>query len=242
MKHIRLSIVASAILLTGTFAAKAQSADEIVQKHITAVGGADNWKKIKSVKMTASINGGGMEIPISITTVVGKAQKTEFTLNGMTGYQIITTKEGWSYSPFQGETKPQPMTAEDVKESQDELDINELVDYKTKGSTVTFLGKDDLEGTECYKLKMVCKNGKEKTMYIDASNYYNIRTVEKAKANGKEVEQKITFSNFQKLPEGVVFPMSMESPEGPLAIKKVEINTPVDEAIFKPSEAKGAGK
>jgi len=37
--------------------------------------------------------------------------------------------------------------------------------------------------------------------------------------------------------------MSQEGNEGPLAIKKVEINTPIDETLFKPSEAgKGAGK
>jgi len=163
MKNIRFSVMAAAMLFTGTFAAQAQNVDEIIQKHVTAIGGADNWKKINSMKTTAAINAGGMEIPVTIFSVNGKAERVDFTVNGITGYVILTTNAGWSYSPLQGQTKPEPMTAEEVKESQDQLDLaHELVDYKAKGNTVTYIGKDDVEGTECYKLKVVCKSGKEK--------------------------------------------------------------------------------
>jgi len=239
MRNLGLTLVAATALCASTITTKAQTADEIISKHVTAVGGADNWKKINTMKMTASINGGGMEIPVTIVRVHNKAERVEFTVNGMTGYQILTTKEGWNFNPFGGQTKAEPMTADDVKESQDELDLTgDLIDYKTKGNTITLLGKDDVEGTECYKLKVVCKNGKEKTEYIDAANFYHIQTVEKMKADGKEMEMKTTFGNFKKLPSGVVFPMSMESPQGPLAIKDVEINKPVDDNIFKPTDKK----
>jgi hypothetical protein len=50
------------------------------------------------------------------------------------------------------------------------------------------------------------------------------------------MEQTSNYSNYQKLPEGILFPMTVESGNGPFAIKSVEINKPVDESIFKPSE------
>jgi outer membrane lipoprotein-sorting protein len=138
--------------------------------------------------------------------------------------------------PFQGQTKPEAMTADDVKDSQDELDVQgELVDYKAKGNKIEFLGKDDMEGTPCLKLKLTFKTGKEQTMYFDASNYYLLKTVAKVKANGKEMESVQTFSNYQKLPEGIFMPMVMSADGGEITFKSVEINKPVDDKIFKPN-------
>ena len=243
MRNFRQSIVAIAIVTISAVTVKAQTADDIVNKHIAAIGGLDNWKKIKSMKMTGSINAGGTELPVTITTLNGKGSRMEFSINGMINYTIITPKDGWMYFPVQGQTKPEAMPEEAVKQSQDQLDVQgPLVDYKAKGNKITYLGKDDVEGTDCYKLKVVYTNGKEETMYFDASNYYNIRVVEKVKANGKEVEQTVNYSNYQKLPEGIVFPMTIESGNGPVALKSVEVNKPVDESIFKPSEVSGDKK
>ena len=57
---------------------------------------------------------------------------------------------------------------------------------------------------------------------------------------GQEMEMATTFSNFQKLPEGIVVPMSMNIPLGPgmnvdFALSKVEVNRALDESIFKPA-------
>ena len=40
------------------------------------------------------------------------------------------------------------------------------MDYKAKGSKIELVGKDDMEGTEVYKLKLTTKDGKEKTMFF----------------------------------------------------------------------------
>jgi hypothetical protein len=57
----------------------------------------------------------------------------------------------------------------------------------------------------------------------------------KVKANGQEVEQKVNFSNYQKLPEGIVVPLTMENSSipAPINVKKVEVNAPIDESVFK---------
>ncbi len=240
MKNTRSFIMAFAMVFASLLNASAQTADEIVQKHVDAVGGVDNWKKINSIKLTGSMNAGGMEMPVTVTTLNGKASRMEFTINGMTNYTILTTTGGWMYFPIQGQTKPEALPEEMVKEQQDQLDVmmDPLIDYKAKESKVTYLGKDDVEGTECHKLKVTLKNGKEETIFLDAGNYYCLRSVEKTKANGKEVEAISAFSNYQKLPEGIVFPMSIDNNGGPLTLKSVEINKPVDESIFKIPEDK----
>ncbi len=241
MKKISFLILTAAMSLASVISVKAQTADEIISKHLAATGGEANWKKINSVKMIGSVNAGGTEIPITITNIQKKAFRMDMVFNGMNNYQIITNTEGWSYFPAYGQPKPEATPAETLKQAQESLDLMPMVDYKSKGIKVAYLGKDDVEGTECHKLKFTYASGKEETIYIDASNYYHIRSVIKANANGKEVEQTSNFSNFQKLPEGVVFPMSVDEGMGAFAIKTIEVNKPIDESIFKPTEV-AAGK
>ena len=239
MKKIFLSILTIAFTIAGAAGLKAQTVEEIIQKHYDAIGGVDNWKKINSIKMVASSNSGGVEVPITMTLLQAKGFKVEYTFNGMTGYTIMTDKAGWNYSPFGGQTKPEAIPEEAIKEAQDALDIQgPLFDYKTKGHKVTYLGKDDVEGTECYKLKVVFPSGKEETIFIDTKTFYHIKSTTKSKANGKETEVSSAFSNFQKLPEGITYPMTMENGGNPLTIKTIEINKGIDENYFKLPEVK----
>ncbi len=215
----------------------AQTADEIVNKHVTAIGGLDAWKKVNSMVTTGTIKMQSAEIGVSQTILNGKGSRQDITAMGMSGYQIVTPVSGWNFMPFQGQKAPEPITADELKEAQDDLDVQgSLIDYKAKGHTVEYLGTDDVEGVDAYKLKLTLKNGKVQTIFIDPKNYYIIRVITKQKANGKEMEVTTNISNYQKLPEGIMVPWSIGLPFGEMIISKVEINKPVDENIFKPAK------
>jgi hypothetical protein len=155
---------------------------------------------------------------------------------------IITPTEGWRFFPIQGQQAPEAMTADDVKESQDMLDVSgALVDYKAKGHSAEFLGKEDVDGNECFKVKITHKGGKVETYFIDPKTYLLVKSISVMKANGQEAEVFTSYSNYQKLPEGISIPMSMSIPLGPgfnvdLTVAKVEVNKAIDEAIFKVSK------
>jgi hypothetical protein len=217
----------------------AQTADEIISKHIEAIGGAENWKKINTVKQEASLSFQGMDIPVVNTFVHNKGFKQEFTAMGMTAYMIITADGGCNFNPMNGQTKPEPITADDLKYAKDQLDLQgEFIDYKVKGHSLEVLPKEDVDGTECHVVKINRKSGTESVFYFDPTTYYIIRTKSKVVANGQEVESVVNMSNFQKLPEGIVMPYTIESSAvpAPITITKVVINGPVDESTFKVSQ------
>ena len=235
MKLIRTSVIAIAAMLASVFTF-AQTAEEIVTKHIEAVGGAAAWKKVNSIYYEGKMTVQGAEINVTITALNGKGSRQNISVMGMTGYQIVTPTAGWNFMPFQGQTTAEPMTADELKQSADDLDVQgKLVDYKSKGHSVEYLGKDDVEGTECFKIKITTKAGNVETVFIDPKSYYIVRSVVKRTANGQETDVQSDLSNFQKLPEGIVVPFSITLPFGEMVISKAEVNKKIDESTFKPS-------
>jgi len=216
--------------------AKAQTADEIVKKNIEATGGIKNWQKVNTLKQTGSTQAQGMNIDIVRTIVNNKSLRVDITFNGVNGYTIITQTEGWIFFPFQGQAAPQNMTPEQVRDAQDQLDARgELYDYKEKGIKVEYEGKDTIDGKNCYKLLLTEKGGKTETMYIDVVTNYLVHSINKITANGESMEVPAVFSDYQKLPEGIVVPMTVNSEGHEIKFTSVEINKPVADSLFKPS-------
>lgn len=234
MKLLTRALFALSLLLATSFVSNAQILEEIIQKHIAAIGGADVWKNLKSYKMEGSVKVQGMEITVVVSAIHMKGIRQDISMMGMTGYYFNTDKEGWTFMPFGGQTAPEAMTPEEVKESKNKLDLQgDFIDYKSKGTKIDFVGKDEVEGTEVFKLKVTHKDSTEKTVFMDASTYYIIRETDKVKADGKEVEASVDFSNFQKQSNGLVFPMALGTPQGEVTITKFEQNAKVDESLFK---------
>jgi len=236
MKLIKFTAITLFALLSFT-ASKAQTLDEIIAKHVEAIGGTEAWSKVKSMKMEGSMIVQGANVSVVRTVLHGKGSKQEINVAGMVGFNIVTTDSGWNFMPFNGQQQPERMTEEDIKENQEQLDAQEeFIGYKEKGSTIELVGKDDVEGTECYKLKLTFKSGKTEYLFLDPKSFLTIRQIAKQKANGQEMEVTTNFSNYQKLPEGILVAMSITLPFGEMIVSKVEVNMSVDEMIFKPAK------
>ncbi len=214
----------------------AQTADEVINKHVEAIGGADAWRKVTSMRQEGSMTVQGTDVALVMTVVKDKGSRQDISITamGMSGYQIITPSEGWNYMPFNGMMAPEAMTADELTKSQDDLDpAGPLLDYQAKGHKVELLGKEDVEGVECFKLKVDTKNGSTQTYYIDPATYYVIRVVSKQDVNGQEVEVPTGFANYEKLPEGIVIAKSLTLPFGEMTITNVDVNKPVEDSVFK---------
>jgi len=238
MKAIKLSMLA-VTLATGITSAQAQTADEIINKHIAAIGGTDAWNKINSMKKIGSMSIQGMEIGYNETIVKGKGMRTDITAMGQNNFVILTPTAGWMYMPVQGSTEVTPLPADQLKLAASKLDVkNGMLADRSDVAKAELAGKDTINKVACYKVKITDKAGNERTDYFDASTYYIIRSEMVVKAGDEEKELSQSFSNFQKLPEGIVMPMTTSAPmgAGDIVVTSVEINKPVDEKIFVPTK------
>jgi hypothetical protein len=232
----------SAVILTLATSAFSQTVDEVVDKYMTAMGGKDKLNSLQSVYMeTVTVMQNGNEATSKMWKVNGKLIRREinFGMGSMTS--VVTDKEGWNSNPRNG-NKFEPMTPEALQMQQGELDCaGPLADYKVKGSTAELIGKEDLNGTECYKIKLTLKTGRDITYYIDPKDYYIIRMKTKGGGMGQraganpDAELVIDYSDYRKTPEGYVFPYAITrvGMGGATNIEKIEVNQPVDPKLYK---------
>ena len=238
MRIIKLPLLAAIMLTTGITAVKAQTADEILEKHVTAMGGTEKWDNIKTIKKTGSLSVQGMDIAVTESIITGKGLRVDFTVMGMSGFQIMTSTAGYVMNP--GQPKVDTLKPEMLKGVNEQLDEKimyclDCKNYKTIGTKTELIGKDSVDNSLCYKIKITDKDGNESTSYFDANTYYLLRTERKIKKDEQEQEVATTFKDYKKFADGIFMPMTVGSPMGEIIFKTVDINQPVDEHIFIPT-------
>jgi len=236
LKRLAFGLMAAAVL---ALPAAAQTVDEIIAKNIAARGGEAKLKAVNVIRMTGKIEvGPGIVAPTIVTIKRPEMVRMEFTVQGMTGIQAYDGKSGWSVMPFQGKKDPEPMAADDVKDLEDQADMDgPLVDYKAKGNTVEYLGKEKLEGSDAYKIRVTKKNGRIETSYIDADSGLEVKTIVKTKVRGNDADVEVLYTDFRDV-QGLIMPFSIDSgvvgtpQRQKITFEKVEINPDVKEDQF----------
>ncbi len=240
-----------AFLSIPAFAQDAElTVDQIVEKHTQAVGGVDKLKAIQTVTVTgkAVLMGGQLEAPIVMKVKRPASMRTDVSVQDKTVVQAFDGSTAWMINPFMGGPDAQKSNDEDTQQARDDSDFidGSLVDYKAKGNTVELMGKEDVDGTPAYKLKITKKSGSIEYEYLDAQTFLAIKSSGKRKQMGQEIDYESMPGNYKPV-NGVMMPYSLSQKMNgkaamDLTIEKIEVNMPIDDAIFhmpeKPKEEK----
>ena len=229
MKKVLLSIF---VLVASVISLSAQTAEEVINKYVTAIGGADKWSKIQSLKVEGQIEVQGIAIPFTMQAVHMKGMRVDAEFQGSKIIDIVTPTKGWSQNPLMGKTSLEAITEDELKTKLDELDVqDEFVNYKEKGSTVEYLGKEE-EGTSYHKLKLVSKNGNEKVYFFDLTTGLIYKEESTVKQQGQEIKQAVKYLDYQTLENGIKMAFKSDMGQMMMVTKKVTINPTIDAAIF----------
>jgi hypothetical protein len=119
MKKIKFLLLGIAVVAFS--ALQAQTADEIIAKHVEAIGGKDKLSQVKSLYTEATMEVMGNQAPVVEYLLQGKGFKTETDFQGSKIIQCITEKGGWSVNPMAGATEAMAMPEEQYKGSKDQI-------------------------------------------------------------------------------------------------------------------------
>ena len=207
----RLAALATLFIAPAAFG---YTADELAAKNIEAKGGLDNIHAIKSLRLTGSMRIQQDTLELSFVSLVKQpgSVRYEATLQGLTQVQAFDGGRAWQINPFQGRKDPENLSADDAKGlGEDAADfVGSLVDYKAKGYKLEYLGREDIDGTDAYKLRVTRKNGDLTTVYLDPDYFLEIRSVNRRIEHGVPVETVVDYGDYEKV-AGVFLPFSQES-------------------------------
>ena len=234
-------------VLAAPEAASAQSVDEIVARHIQARGGYEKLKAIQTIKITRTITTPFTDVKVTIFKKRPALYRVE---QAPTGQPMvprgINHEVAWDI--VQGKAVPRPAhafaEARDIEADFDGL----LIDWQTKGHTVTLEGKEPMTGGEAYKLKVTTKGGIVRYVYLDAKTYLDRRQTgvftiyhPTDRARDRVFNTVVDFGGWREV-NGVKFPFDIQEertgkePVQSLVVytEKIEVNVPMEDALFAP--------
>jgi outer membrane lipoprotein-sorting protein len=237
---MRRLMLLTSILMVFSAALSAQTVDELIAKSVAAKGGLDKMKATTSSRLTGNFAAGPMQAGFVEVTKRPNKLRRDITIQGLNLVMAYDGQNGWQIIPFTGKKDAEPMASDELKDIQEEADTDgPLVDYKQKGHKVELVGKEKVEGTDAYNLKVTLKNGDIRNIYLDADSFLPIKTTGKTSRRGTEIKVESTLGDYKEV-SGILVPFSIQVHlEGAdidsqkITFEKVEFNVPVDDSVFK---------
>jgi hypothetical protein len=236
--------------------ALAQTVDELVAKHIEARGGYEKLKAIDTLKITRTIATPFTSVEVVTYKKRPNLLRIEQTPKGQTTAipRGVNAAGAWDVAQGKVMLRPEPLAIEG-REIDGDFD-GLLVDWKEKGHTVTYEGREKVGTTDTYKLNVTTKSGVVREVYLDTATYLEAQIVGKVRLPQMDPKTKdfryndtiLTFSDYRKV-DGVMFPFAIDEERtgGPITqslatfTSRIEVNVPMEDSLFE-APSQGAGK
>jgi outer membrane lipoprotein-sorting protein len=244
---MRRFLLALAVLAFCAAHASAQTADEIVAKFVKTVGGMEKIQAVKSLRRTGKYNGGGgFEAVVIEENKRPNLVRQEILIQGMTGVTAYDGKSGWKIEPWNGKKDAEGLSEEEMKGIIEDSDLDgPLINYQQKGIKVEYVGTDEVEGTDTFKLKVTMQNGDVRHYYMDTDYFVPIKIETKRIIRGAEREFETILGDYKEV-NGWYLPFSIETGvkgsqnRAKVTYEKIEANVALEDARFHQPAIAGA--
>ena len=236
-----------ALLLAGSasplLAMPEPTAAELVAKNLAARGGASALAAIKTLEFNGKfIAPGDFQLSYHGTRARnpgGDRMRDDLTIQGLTIIQAYDGRSAWKVNPFQGRKDAERMSADESRAQADAgLIDGALLASLHDGSSVRYLGREDFDGTDAYKLQVRQKDGDQYDYLLDPDTFLEIRATETRQVRGAQTVTSYEYGDYDKV-GGVYFPMAIDSwqPAQPdqrvrILIASAAANSPLDPSYF----------
>jgi outer membrane lipoprotein-sorting protein len=247
---VRLMVAVAVAVLCASSAASAQTADEVIEKSLAAVGGRAALAKIKSRHGTGTIVLGTpagdihgtvetWNAPPNKSRTVIKADLTALGAGSLTLDQRFDGSAGYVLDTLQGN---RDMPSSQVDAMRNQSFPHPFLNYKDLGIGAKLTGKEKAGDREAFVIVFDPPTGNEIRNYIDAQTFLPIKVVTTVHVEqlGQDVEQTTEFLDYKEI-DGLKIPFQFRSSSNiqniTVTVSKVEHNVPVDDAMFaKPAK------
>jgi hypothetical protein len=196
------------------------------------------------------------EVQLPFVMQLRRPRKMRFELqfNGQTAVQVFDGTNGWKLRPFLGRRVVEPYTADEMKTTSRQADLDgPLVDYAAKGTQIELAGMDRVEGRDTYKLKLTLKGGEAMHVWIDAQTFLEAKMEgQPRRLDGTDHPVEVYLRDYRPV-NGLEVPFLLETrvlsvaktvlglkdpavPPERTIIERAVVNPRLDEALFSRPE------
>jgi hypothetical protein len=225
--------------------AHAQTADEVVEKHLAAMGGRSALAKLTSRIATGdisiSVQGTDVAGPVELYYKAPNKSRTYFRLDlsqfGAGDIVIDQRCDGKTAFISNSTQGDRDITGNQLQGMLNANFPTPLLNYKEAGARIELVGKDTVGDRAVYVLLYTPKAGPSSRQYFDAESYLLVRAVAKVDVPemGGETEQASDLDDYRDV-DGVKVPFTVKVTNPmqafTITLTKVEHNKPIDEAMF----------
>jgi hypothetical protein len=231
---LRLFVLAPMALLFLGATTTPPDANEIVRRHIEAIGGKARWQQVHSLFMKGTSSFGSY---VWVWKQPGKV-RTEEKDTEYSGATLVTAfdgTEGWISNPFRGPNKgvPHKLSPDELRRWQTGLAIrSDLLDLPAEGVELKLLGQENVKGQPAYKLSVTRPGYDPVLLWIDTGSYLIVQRARKSKSPwGGESMIPVRIGDYRKI-DGVLIAHSTGETQ-----YVVQVNPEIDDMLFKPPQS-----
>lgn len=243
--HTMSTRIALAMVVLGwSSLASAQSLDEVVEKHLAALGGRAALARLESRLMvgTITLSTPGGEVSGSIEALAARPNKQRTLIKidlASVGAGEVTVDQrfdgttGYLLDSMQGN---RAITGSQLENMRSSMFPSQFLDYKERGAAVELKGKEKIGETDVFVLVVTPKDGTPVRQYIDAVSYLPRRMVATVDVPGMGALDQTSDFLEQRAVDGVMVPFLVKSTSAAqsftISVTRLEHNVKVDETLF----------
>ena len=210
------------------------SVDEVVAKHLEALGGLEKLKSIQTMKKVARVSMQGRDTTTTMYFKRPNKSRQEVTVDGKLVINAFDGTTPWIINPLTGFNRPVTISGPQAASIREDSTFDgPLVDYQARGTTVEYVAREPLGEGLAHHLRVTSASYQVRHLYLDATTYLELKLA--ADVNGAKLEQ---LSSDYRDVSGVKVAHHLKTivngvPQAETWLEAVVFNLPIDDAVFK---------
>ena len=218
-----------AVVLCGiaTPSAVAQTVDDIVAKHVAAIGGTEKWAALQSLMVSSR------SPYFSFDSAWKRPNRFRFDAWSDavtdTDTRAFDGTTGWRLNSLEGATSPRTMAAQEIAELRDEFDwMQELIDYKGKRHRISLQGTVAVGGQPAHRLELTRPSGAVVQIFIDVKTGLEVQRIKWARSPaGEDTELVLPVGDYRAV-GGLMLPHRVGT-----ATRSYQVNVAIPDSRFQ---------
>ena len=208
--------------------------DEIVAKHLDAMGGLQKLKSIETIKKVAKVTMNGRETKTTMYFKRPNLSRQEVTIDGKNVVNAFDGRTAWIINPLTGFNRPVTISGAQLATIREDSAFDApLVDYQSRGTLVDYVGKEPLGEGHAHHLRVTTATRQVRHLYLDATTYLEVKLtadVDRNKLEQLSMDYREVFGlkvahHLKTLVNGVV--------QAETHVESVLFNLPLDDKLFQ---------